>query len=59
MPSTYREIEAILTLLQFVSLIGLSVGRLRMGHWLSPHPRKEPLARAVVWNSLQVQNKKT
>lgn len=48
MPSAGRVAEAILTLTQFVSLIGLFVGRLQMGHWLSPHLRKEPLPRVGV-----------
>ena len=38
MPSTYKLVETILALLQFVSLIGLFVGRLRLEHWLIALP---------------------
>ncbi len=58
MPSTYRVAEAILTLMQLVSLLGLFVGRLRAVRCLHPDTRKNPLARAGVQESLRLQNKK-
>ncbi len=36
MPATYRVAQAILTLLQLVSIVALSAGSLRLKHWLIP-----------------------
>ena len=55
MPSTYRAIEGILTLLQIVPIVVLSVGPLRMRHWLIAPSRQVPPARPGVSNSLQLQ----
>jgi hypothetical protein len=55
MPSTYRAIEGIFTLLQLISMVVLSVGSLRMRHWLIALPCQVVPASHGVSRSLQLE----
>ena len=55
MPSTYRTIEGILTLLQLAPIVALSVGSFRVRHLLVAPSRQVPRARPGVSSSSQLR----